>query len=200
MGTTNTATVIDITGRIALRQLEQLQALEELLPVPEAKAPLFVPAYAQADNERRGAKFDRALRTPQIAALVRADIKAALGVSIPRGTKVSVRSDSFSGGSAIRLSVTAVPASMTVCNPERVRREATDPHTYIDSHVCPYYTAEAVALLDAVTAICQAYNRDNSDISVDYFDVNFYDGRASFSHDVTRASKAAILASQAVAS
>lgn len=204
---TTNGTVIDITAALEARRAARAAAqspevklafFEAVLPLPEA--PSFVPAYARPENEKRGAKYDRELSTTEIASLVRAEIKAATGKTLPRGLKVSVRSHSFSGGSAIRLRVTAVPAGLVVCNPERVIREAAAPHAYIDANTCPYFTDEAIALLDSLTAICQAYNRDNSDSSVDYFDVNFYDGRAEFAHDVRNASKAAILASRAVAS
>jgi hypothetical protein len=199
--------IIDLATVRAAREAAQAVAADlqaalfaVVLPVPEAPVAPFVPAYADPENETRGAKYDRRLSTREIAALVRAEIKAATGKTIPKSTKVSVRSESFSGGSAIRLTVTAVPAGFGICNPERVVRQAAEPHRHIDAVHCPYFTAEAEALLETITNLCQAYNRNNSDSSSDYFDVNFYGGHAQFSYELQNASRDAILSSREVAS
>lgn len=202
----NEAKVIDITAALEARraahaEAQQMQrlAFEVLLPVPEEAPARFVPAYSDASNERRGAKYERGLSTKEIAARVRADIKAATGTSIPKGTKVSVRYDSFSGGSAIRIVVTAVPAGFAVLNADRVRFDRDQPHAVPNERDLPRHTAQASALLNTITAIASAYHRDNSDTSVDFFDVNFY-GDARFAWELESAERAALLASTEVAS
>jgi hypothetical protein len=138
-----------------------------------------VTATANAnDNDRSGgisygAKYDRDLSTTQIAARYRADIKAAIKTgALPKGLKLSVRSEYFAGGSAIRASVTACPA-FRVMNPERVIADIEQPHVYKDrQHLI--HTTEAIALLKTLESMLNAYNFDGSDSSVDYFHVNFY--------------------------
>jgi hypothetical protein len=183
--------LIDITAlldarRVAREVCESPETralyLETALPLPEAPAALarFVPAYCDPSNEIVGERFDRSLSTKEIAARIRADIKAATGTSIPKGTKVSVRFEGFSGGSAIRIAVTAVPAGFRILNEERVRFDVERPHDFVSEQECPRYKPAASALLRAISSIASAYNRNNSDSSVDYYDVNFYGGDARF--------------------
>src|SRR5687767_7020547 len=107
-------------------------------------------AASANDNTRSsifyGAKYDRDLSTTQIAAKYRQDIKAAIkSGEIPAGLKVSVRTEYFAGGSAIRASITACPA-FRVVNPERVIADIEQPHVYKD-RICPLRTTEAESLL-----------------------------------------------------
>ncbi|NJN64278.1 MAG: hypothetical protein HC882_04955 [Acidobacteria bacterium] len=142
----------------------------------------YVPAYCDPENEVRGAKFDRNLSTKEIAARIRAEIKADTSKGrLPAGLRVSVRYESFAGGSAIRVHVTQVPDGFRILNAERVAFEREHPSEWTD---LPRYTAEASALLAAVSVYAKAYHRDNSDLQSDYFDVNFYGGDASFSWEL----------------
>ncbi len=146
---------------------------------------------ARLDALCYGPKYNRDLTTAQIAALVRGEIKAAQKAgTIAKGVKVSVRSDSFSGGSAIRISVTA--CSFPVMDREYLAAEKADPH---GSHRdVERYTTEASALLAMISGMAAAYNFDKSDAQSDYFHVNFYDGRATFDHRIEDAERVAFAA------
>lgn len=120
-----------------------------------------------------GAKYDKNLSTKDIAARYRQDIKAAIKAGeLPQGLKVSVRYESFAGGSAIRVHVTACP--FRVMNPERVIADIENPHEFKPEHQLPVHTPEAKALEKKLDAMLQAYNFDGSDIMTDYFHVKFY--------------------------
>lgn len=147
-------------------------------PIEAPKANAYVPAYCDPNNETRGAKFDKRLSTKDIAALVRKDIAAAIkSGAIPKGVKVSVRYESFSGGSALRVNVTALPEGWRVFNPERLRFEKEQPHE-IPPRNMARFTPETSALLSQISDLAMAYNRNNSDSMTDYFDVNYYGGDA----------------------
>lgn len=152
----------------------------------------YAPRYCDPANERRGAKYDERLSTKEIAARIREQIKADLKAGVLlKGTKVSVRYESFSGGSAIRVSVTAYAGK--IFDRETLRWEREHPHE-CPPRGMPRYTAEAKALLDKISSYAKAYHRDNSDTMVDYFDVNFYDGDARFDWQLERADERAALA------
>ena len=127
-----------------------------------------------------GSRYDCALSVKEIAQKVRVEMRADPAL---RGVKVSVRYDSFSGGSAIRVSVVAVPAGMKLLTASEERLRAGD-----------NLTPEARALLDGITERFAAFNFDGSDSQSDYFDVNFYDGRASFEGDLLDAARASLTA------
>lgn len=137
-------------------------------------------------NYEVGSKYDSKLSTKEIAALLRTELKAAVKAGkFPTGTKFSVRYRSYSGGSSIDISVTALPAGFALHNPERVRFEVEHPHEYVVDFHYPIFTPEAKALLASVKAMMDAYNYDRSDIQSDYFDVAFY-GHAQYDSDLTR--------------
>jgi hypothetical protein len=71
-------------------------------------------------------------------------------------------------------------------NPDHARAAILAPHDYDATRGIPRHTAEAAALLEQLNAIVGAYHRDNSDSSVDYFDVNFYGGDADFHRELER--------------
>lgn len=153
----------------------------------------YVPAYCDPANERRGARYDRALSTKEIAARIRAEVKAAIKRgAIPREVKVSVRFRSFAGGSAIDIRVTRVPPGFAILNAEHVRAALADPHNWEATRGLPRYAPDAVALLAQLTAMARAYHRDNSDSAVDYFDVNFYGGDAAFDWRLERDARRAL--------
>ena len=133
-----------------------------------------------------GSKYDRSLSTKEIAAKLRAEVKAAIKAgTLPAGTKISVRYRSYSGGSSIDVSVTALPDGFALHNPERIQFEIEHPNEYVVDHHYPTYTPEAKALLATLKAMMDAYNYDRSDIQTDYFDVAFY-GHAQYDSDLTR--------------
>lgn len=82
-------------------------------------------------------------------------------------------SDSFAGGSGIRVSVTVVPSGFAILNADRVRQEKARPHDH-GLDFGPRITPEASALIASLTAIAKAYHRDNSDAMSDYSEVNFF--------------------------
>lgn len=115
-----------------------------------------------------GAKYNSELTRTQIAALIRADIKAALrSGELPVGLKCLVRKHA----SSIHLTVVAVPAGFRIQSDTALRGEF-GPNRY-------RHTEEARALLDKLSTIHGAYNYDGSDIQSDYFNVNYY-GSATF--------------------
>ena len=84
----------------------------------------FTPAYCYPSNDRRGSKYEatKGLYSSDLPALMRADIKNAVTRGLlPKGLKVSVRRDSYSGGCSIDMRITAVPAGVEVYNPEFLR-------------------------------------------------------------------------------
>lgn len=95
----------------------------------------------------------------QIAARIRADIKAAVvSGTLPAGT-YSVRTRSYSGGGSIDIAVVAVTKpGFVVTNPNPEER----------------YSEELKAVVETLNGFHDAYNYNNSDSQSDYFDVNYY--------------------------
>ncbi|WP_327391342.1 hypothetical protein OG728_38330 (plasmid) [Streptomyces microflavus] len=137
---------------------------------------------------RYGARYEEVkhLSTTEIAKRIRADIKLARKVeaklgkatgtevaladsltalaTMPTQVKVSVRTDYFSGGSAIRVNVYNLPEKGWGYVQER------------DMWGKPRWVPgpELSAILAALEAIHGAYNFDGSDPMVDYHHVNYY--------------------------
>ncbi|MFJ1757588.1 hypothetical protein [Kitasatospora sp. NPDC088134] len=166
---------------------ERAAAERALTRVRAAQAAAGEPEEQQGGRWARlpisyGPKYNSRLSTTEIAALVRQDIKLIRKLAAKAGpddgpgsvklpnpigdtpaeVKFSVRSEYFSGGSAIRMTVKNVdPAWAWTAKevhgyPRRVATEAMD------------------ALAAQLRALADAYNFDGSDISADYFHVNFY--------------------------
>ncbi|MFE4309157.1 hypothetical protein ACFRR6_24270 [Streptomyces sp. NPDC056891] len=129
-----------------------------------------------------GDKYEqiKGMRLPDIAKLMRADIKIARKVGtksstpgalaaidplgdMPKEIKVSITSDYFAGGGAIRIRVKNIP-------PEWGFVQKRD--QWGDMRWVPSDAFEAV--LTDLKVIHQAYNYDGSDSQVDYFHVNYY--------------------------
>jgi hypothetical protein len=122
------------------------------------------------------------LSAAEIAKLIRADIKLALKVArqttepgavalpdaltlIPAEVKVTVRTESYSGGRSIDVVMRNIPEDWGFSmQPDHYDR------TTLRSLPTPELKAAARALKD----ILQAYNYDGSRPEVDYFDVNDY--------------------------
>jgi hypothetical protein len=123
-----------------------------------------------------GDKYMRGRSTTDTAAMMRAEIKAAVKAGkLPQG-KYSIRSKYYSGGSSIDVRISDVP--VVVVNRERVARDLAQPHVCHD-RVLPLWSAAGLALLAAVEAIYWAYGYDHSDSQTDHFDVAFY-GQVDF--------------------
>jgi hypothetical protein len=101
----------------------------------------------------KGPKYQGYRKVTEVAADVRRDIKDAVANGeLPSGLKFSVKSDSR-GTNAVRVRVSGSP-------------KTRDDYGRL--------TGEAKAIYDKVDSIVNAYNRDNSDIMTDYFDVDYY--------------------------
>ncbi|MEU6293076.1 hypothetical protein K388_07157 [Streptomyces sp. KhCrAH-43] len=137
---------------------------------------------------RYGARYEevKRLSTTEIARRIRADIKLARKVeeklgtatgaevaltdsltalaTMPKQIKVSVRTDYFSGGSAIRVNVYNLP------------KKGWGYVQETDMWGQPRWVPgpELSAILAALEEIHGAYNFDGSDAMVDYFHVNYY--------------------------
>ena len=135
----------------------------------------FMPAYCDPANEFKGSKYEATKRmsTPEIAKLIREDIKAAKKRGqLPAALKLSVRSDSFSGGSSIDIVIKALPEGQQLFNPEWMK--ATDNGKKYNEHNLPRYTKTVRGWIELLKEIHRSYNRDNSDHMTDYFSVNYY--------------------------
>lgn len=122
----------------------------------------------------------KGMRLPDIAKLMRADIKIARKVGtksstpgalatvdplgdMPKEIKVSVTSEYFAGGGAIRMRVKNIPLEWGFVQ----KRDQ-----WGDMRWVPSDAFEAV--LTDLKVIHQAYNYDGSDSQVDYYHVNYY--------------------------
>ncbi len=129
-----------------------------------------------------GKRYDRSLTTTQIAAIVRQDIKMARKMAAetseddgpgavkvpnpigdaPQGIKFSIRTEYFSGGSAINIVLRGMPTAWAWTTEQRYGHDQTVP------------TPALKALATELRELANAFNHDGSDITTDYFDVNFY--------------------------
>jgi hypothetical protein len=120
-----------------------------------------------------GAKYDSKLSSKEIAAVIRQNIKNAIATGkLPKGLKVSVRYDHFSGGTSIDARITAWPEGFMWLNPDwcvlnTERPDQAHPST-------PRYTKQGKTVLEALKEIHGSYNHDGSDSMVDHFDVKYY--------------------------
>jgi hypothetical protein len=173
----------DAARRAYQRLLAKHQnAGNEPAPTPDTDADSNNTAYAYP-RRAYGLKYHlaRDLTTTQIAKLIRTDIKlarkaaqqtaaepAALKTVDPIGDApaqitFSVRSQYYSGGSSIDITIKNIP--------EAWGWTAEDDH-FGRSRKVP--TPELRALAQELKALHRAYNYDGSDITTDYFDVNYY--------------------------
>lgn len=111
-----------------------------------------------------GTKYEETRRLPltKVAAAIRADLAAAQTAGdLPDTVKFAVRTEH---GTGINVRIKGCADVWLYDQAETERRR---------------YSEEAAELRTAVERICNAYQRDNSDIQSDYFDVRFY-GDVSF--------------------
>lgn len=152
----------ELIADVVVEQVEKQRAAE--------KAGKYVPAYCDPANEFRGCKYEavKNMRVVDIAKRVREDIKA---LKLRKGFKVSVRSDYNS----IDIRVVAVPADFKYWSEERCDfyKQFGEDKLFrcanMEAHSPEYLDVKA-----RLQAIHNSYNRDNSDLSSDYFDVNYY--------------------------
>lgn len=133
---------------------------------------------------RYGAKYDKDLNTTEIAKRFRGDVGAAKKAGeLPPELKLGVRTQYFSGGSSIDVTVKVVPAGFRVSNPAR---GPAAPAFDDQGRVIPPLAPDAEALLKKLTELLGAYNFDGSEPQTDYFHVRFY-SRVEFSSALRRA-------------
>jgi ribosomal protein L9 len=133
----------------------------------------YMPAYCDPHNEVRGAKYRRDMGCKEIAVRMRQDVKDAIARgALPKGLKVSIRSDHNS----IDLRVVALPEGFRVMSDKAASWAKQFPARRWDypGDAIDQQSPELRVLMDALRQIHGAYNRDNSDSMVDYFDVNYY--------------------------
>lgn len=140
-------------------------------------------------NDRRwyGGKYanTRDLSLVDIAKLIRAEVKVARKVAkmtakpgalkvadpigdAPAEIKVSVRTEYYSGGGSINVSLSNIPAEWGWT------QEPYDGYYGQDFRNVP--TAALKAFASAIRDVMDSYNYDGSDIMTDYFDKRFYGG------------------------
>lgn len=127
-------------------------------------APTFSPDYSIAYGEKYAAGKGKDIT--EIARMVRKDIKQAIKEgALPEGIKVSVRSERFSGGRALRCRVTEAPYD--------VMRPAT-PEETAKWGVTRMQCEHVREIEDLIEAIAKAYGYDGSDTQYDYWNVSYY--------------------------
>ena len=131
------------------------------------------PVYGSKHVERRD--------ITEIAKLVRADIKAAIKAGVLAPVKVSVRIQRGTMSRSLDVYVTEAPEWMLIWDRAYVRHA-------VETNFAPYrgrrYSASAHATIKRLQAMVNAYNRNDSDIMVDYYNVDFY-STVDFSHDLS---------------
>jgi hypothetical protein len=149
---------------VALRSIVDVLGVEG---GPWKPAPMS-PIYART---RATANADSAWRdVTEVAKLVRADIAKAIAArQLPKGLTASVRSDKYSMGQSLKVEV--IPPPWLVV---RVRRPESDYQAQAYG-IHDVLSPEAAMIRERVQWIVNRYNRNDSDLSTDYHDVNFYD-------------------------
>jgi hypothetical protein len=124
-----------------------------------------------------GSKYKNVERLPsvEIAKLIRADIKAAIKAGdLPEGIKVSVVTETFSGGSSIDINIKAGLNAAKIHTPAYMKSCA---NRDLRCAPCEAFTEEGKRILGLLQRIHASYNFNGSDSQSDYFHVNYY-GRA----------------------
>lgn len=156
--------------------------LQRILDKAKEDGEKITPAWV--DHRSYGAKYQqvRGMRLTDIAKLMRADIKLARKVALntaepgalatvdpianaPADIKYSVTTQMYSGGGSIDITIKNIPADWG--------------YTYEDrgfGELRKVATPALRALAAELAAIHRAYNYNGSDITTDYFDVNYYGG------------------------
>ena len=121
-----------------------------------------------------GSNYKDGMSTTDIAKQIRTWIKEQKkNGTFPKELKVSARSQYFSGGSAIRISITALPDTWDIFNREYFEMEVRG-HKAMLRRGVSRYTQQVEDIRSSIMAYVNSFNYDGSEIQVDYFDVNFY--------------------------
>ncbi len=153
-------------------------------PAPKPEPARVAPRIAKWTPPAFGSKPSS--DTAEAAKNVRADIKAANKAgALPNGLKLSVRTDRYSMGSAIRISIEDAP--FQVLNPEKLEREKNDPYTYNGLTIL---TPEATEIQNRIKAIVNAYNKSYGEDSEGLRNTKFHTD-VSYGSDVMRRDRAA---------
>ena len=113
-------------------------------------------------NGWKGEKYNRESSTKDIAKAIRRDIKAKYGKEI----KTSVRTEHFSGGSAIDITIKNLAENPI--NPN------WDPKGEWNSIYNQKYTEDTIHLIGDLTKIGEKYQWKDADGMIDYCNCNFY--------------------------
>ena len=116
-----------------------------------------------------GPKYNPSLGTAEVAKLVRADIKRAIGAGEIPAIKTSVRIKRYSGGSSISVYITEAPYQ--IATDESVRAAKERPHDYFEGD---HRTPESIRVARAIEAIMGEYNRTDIDSQSDLYNVKFH--------------------------
>jgi hypothetical protein len=124
-----------------------------------------------------GSRYTGFRSVTDISKDIRRDIKDAIAAGkLPKDLKVSVRSKYYAGGQSIDLDWSAQYGThQIVCMYHRDRswRECADTRCRTD-HAIVGLSQHGRSIQETLRSIAHAYNYDNSDITVDYFDTMFY--------------------------
>jgi hypothetical protein len=124
-----------------------------------------------------GTKYEstKGLTVVQVAALIRADIKAAVAAGeLPEG-KYSVRTQVYSGGAS--LSVRFIVPSIRLFNAAHLAWEAENAHSWIGNAPAGARdrdSAEARELTSKLEVLVDAYNYRQTDWTADYCNCRFF--------------------------
>lgn len=104
----------------------------------------------EATVYHRGEHADGGLTSAQIAAFIRADIKAAMAAGGLPKMKVSIRSERYSMGQSVNIVITSAP--FVVLNEERVRWEAANPYENSRDYILSPRARQVEARIEAIAA------------------------------------------------
>lgn len=139
-------------------------------------------------ERHRGEHADSSLTAAQIAAFLRADVKAAIKAGGLPPIKVSIRARSFSMGQAVDVTITAAP--FPVLNPARVFAVAAD--RFGDSDL-PRHTPRADQIQARLEALGAEYIRSDTEHASDYHNTNCFLS-VRYAYDLEESEREAILA------
>lgn len=127
-------------------------------------------------TRKYGKLYDEKHTTKAIAEIVRRTVRLEMRMGALPAGKWSVTSERFAGGSSITIAFAPAPAedecfARAYYNRERIVQDAERPH---DHSAIPFRSAFGAALDRKLEQLLADFNYDGSDISTDYFDVNFY--------------------------
>ena len=131
---------------------------------------------------QKGSNYDPNLKTSDIAKLIREFISTEKKEGdIPKGLKISVKTDTYSMGSSINARITAVPPSMDLHDEKSCHFVSSRSRQNLQCGL----NSQIVKIFKNLKSLDSQYNYDNSDIQTDYFDVDHY-FFTSVSHELSR--------------